>query len=142
MNNHWGTNYRAYQEGPVVFRFVVRPHRGPGSDAEASRFATGVSQPLVAVPGRGKAPDATPLLQVEPAEVIVSGLKPSDDGKAIIIRLLGATDKPIAARLNWTRRAPQRLWMSDTSERPKTEVGGEVRVPAWGVVTLRAELPQ
>ena len=54
MNNHWGTNYRAYQEGPVVFRFVLRPHRGPCSDAEASRFATDFSQPLVAVPGRGK----------------------------------------------------------------------------------------
>ena len=28
MNNHWHTNYRAYQEGPVQFRFVLRPHRG------------------------------------------------------------------------------------------------------------------
>ena len=82
MNNHWGTNYRAYQEGPVVFRFVIRPHSGPCSDAEASRFATNFSQPLVAVPGRGQAPDGTSLLCVEPADVIVSGLKPSDDGKA------------------------------------------------------------
>ena len=56
MNNHWGTNYRAYQEGPVVFRFILRPHTGRGSDAEASRFATEFSQPLVAVPGRGRAP--------------------------------------------------------------------------------------
>ncbi len=142
MNNHWGTNYRAYQEGPVVFRFVLRPHRGPCSDAEASRFATDFSQPLVAVPGRGNAPDGTSLLRVEPADVIVSGLKPSDDGKALIVRLLCATDKPVNARLNWPRAVPQRLWISDTSEQPIREVRGDVLVPAWGMVTLRADLPQ
>lgn len=142
MNNHWGTNYRAYQEGPVVFRFVIRPHRGPCSDAEASRFATNFSQPLVAVPARGRTPSATPLLRVEPADVSVSGLKPSDDGKAIIVRLLGTTDKPTTAKLTWSPPAPQRLWISDTSEKSRREIVGDVPVPAWGVVTLRAELPQ
>ena len=142
MNNHWHTNYRAYQEGPVVFRFVLRPHRGPGNAAEASRFATSFSQPLVAVPGRGKAPNATPLLRVEPAEVLVSGLKPSDDGKALIVRLLGTSEQPLRARLTWSQPAPKRLWSSDTSERPGQEIVGDVPVPAWGVTTLRAELPQ
>lgn len=139
MNNHWHTNYRAYQEGPVVFRFVLRPHRGRCADAEASRFATGLSQALVAVPGRGKAPSPTPLLRVEPADVLVTGLKPTDDGKAIIVRLLGASDKPASARLTWPRGAPKRLCQSDTSERPRGEIAGDVQVPAWGVVTLRAE---
>jgi alpha-mannosidase len=142
MNNHWGTNYRAYQEGPVVFRFVLRPHRGPCSDGEASRLAIGLSQPLVAVPGRGPAPRAMPLLRVEPADVIVGGLKPSDDGRAIIVRLLGAGDKTTSARLTWSRPAPKRLWLSDTSERPRQEVAGDVQVPAWGIVTLRAERPE
>lgn len=141
MNNHWGTNYRAYQEGPVVFRFVLRPHRGPADDAEASRFATGFSQPLVAVPGRGAAPRETSLLRVEPASVIVTGLKPSDDGRALIIRLLGASREAAAARLTWPGLAPKRLWLSDTSERPRREISGDVRVPSWGLVTLRAELP-
>ena len=27
MNNHWGTNYRAYQDGPTIFRYVLHPHR-------------------------------------------------------------------------------------------------------------------
>ena len=38
---------------------VLRPHRGPLSQADASRLATGLSQPLVVVPGRGAAPRAT-----------------------------------------------------------------------------------
>ncbi|HWQ93031.1 MAG TPA: hypothetical protein VN673_15245, partial [Clostridia bacterium] len=35
MNNHWGTNYRAYQDEPTVFRFILRPHRGQTDPAEA-----------------------------------------------------------------------------------------------------------
>ena len=142
MNNHWHTNYRAYQEGPVQFRFVVRPHRGPCGDAEASRFAIGFSQPLVAVPGRGKAPIGTARLRIEPDDVIVTGLKPSDDGTAIIVRLLGVGGKPARAKLDWAPPAPVRLWLSDTSERPRREVVGDVEVPPWGLVTLRADLPQ
>lgn len=141
MNNHWGTNYRAYQEGPVVFRFVLRPHRGTTA-AAASRFATGFSQPPVAVPGRGVPPRATPLVRVEPVDVLVSGLKPSDDGAAIIVRLFNAGDEPANAKLLWSAPAPKRVWLSDTSERPLRELAGDLPIPARGLVTLRAELPE
>jgi len=139
MNNHWGTNYRAYQDGPTRFRFVLRPHRGPASDAENSRFATGFSQPLVAVPGRGAAPNATPLLRVEPASVLVTALKPSDDGKALIVRLFGAGNEAANAKLQWSKLAPKRLWLSDTSEKPLRKLSGDIPVPASGVVAVRAE---
>ena len=142
MNNHWHTNYRAYQEGPVQFRFVLRPHRGRAGDAENSRFATGFSQPLVAVPGRGPAPRETPLLRVEPADVLVTAFKPSDDGRAWIIRLFGGGANPAIAKLEWSKPAPVRLWLSDTSEKPLQRLTGDVPVPMWGVVTLRAELPR
>ena len=142
MNNHWHTNYRAYQEGPVQFRFVLRPHRGRGADAENSRFATGFSQPLVATPARGRAPSPTPLLRVEPDDVFVTALKPSDDGKAWIVRLFGANGTPANAKLTWPKPAPKRVWLSDTSEKPLQELTGDIPVPAWGVVTVRAELPK
>ncbi len=137
---------RASGRGNPVFK-VPSTHTnscgdGPCNDAESSRFATNFSQPLVAVPGRGQAPDGASLLCVEPSDVIVSGLKPSDDGKALVVRLLSATDRPLRARLSWPRTVPQRLWLSDTSEQPIREVLGDVPVPAWGVVTLRADLPQ
>lgn len=142
MNNHWHTNYRAYQEGPVVFRFVLRPHRGSTDDAEASRFATAFSQPLVSVPARGPAPSTTPLLRVEPADVLVSGLKPSDDGKAWIVRLFGSGPNAASAKLTWPQGNPKRIWLSDTSEKPIHKISGEIAVPAKGLVTLRAELPR
>ncbi|MCA9167490.1 MAG: hypothetical protein KDB23_07465, partial [Planctomycetales bacterium] len=69
MNNHWGTNYRAYQEGPTIFRFVARPHHG-ASVAECTRFATNFSQPLVAFPGHGPAPSTTPRVQLDSDDVV------------------------------------------------------------------------
>lgn len=141
MNNHWGTNYRAYQEGPVMFRFVLRPHRGTTA-AAASRFATTFSQPLVAVPARGRVPSSAPLLRVEPADILVTALKPSDDGRALIVRLFGASATTNRASLRWTQPRPPVLWLSDTSERRISRITGDVTVPAWSVVTVRAELPE
>ena len=141
MNNHWHTNYRAYQEGPVVFRFILRPHLGARDIAESSRFAVGFGQPLVVVPGRGPAPRSTPLLRVEPADVIISSVKPSDDGKALIIRLFNAGEKTASAKLAWSQ-TPSTLCFSDTSEQPRQPVTGDVPTPAMGLVTLRAEFPR
>ncbi|MEN6428353.1 MAG: polysaccharide lyase family protein [Phycisphaerales bacterium] len=139
MNNHWGTNYRAYQEGPTVFRFVLQPHRRRDV-AQASRLATGFSQPLLAVQSQGAKPPGKPLLAVEPEEVIVTALKPSDDGRALIVRLFDASGKTRSARLKWTGVRPLAVFLSDTSERAGERIGNRVQVPASGLVSLRAEL--
>ncbi len=137
MNNHWGTNYRAYQEGPVRFRFLLRPHRKQ-SPAAASRFATDFSQPLLYTSAQGNAAAAVSLLRVDSSEVNVISLKPSDDGQAFIVRLFGAAGKNTQVKLAWSK--PAQVWMSDTSEKPLQKVDGALAVPAWGVVTLRAVL--
>jgi alpha-mannosidase len=140
MNNHWGTNYRSYQEGPVTFRFLLRPH-GRYDPAENTRFAIAASQPLVVVPTGAVAGPTTPRLRVEPSDVVVTGFKPSDDGRALIVRLYGASDRTRRARLTWSEPQPTSLAVSDLSERPLRSLRGSVEVPAHGVVTLRAELP-
>jgi alpha-mannosidase len=140
MNNHWGTNYRAYQEGPTVFRFILRPH-GRRDPAEAARFATGFSYPLLATAARGEKFGGGPLLTVEPEDVLVTALKPSDDGKALIVRLFGASAEAKSVRLNWGAVHPRAVFLSDTSERADRRVDGPIEVPAWGLVTVRAELP-
>lgn len=139
MNNHWGTNYRAYQEGPTVFRFVLRPH-GRRDVGEASRFATGLSYPLLAAPAQGDKPAGTPLLSVTPQDVIVTALKPSDDGKALIVRLFGTAAQTQSAVLRWGNVQPKAVFLSDTSERPGRQAGERIEVPPSGLVTLRAEL--
>jgi alpha-mannosidase len=138
MNNHWGTNYRAYQEGLTVFRFILRPFRQTTPD-EATRFATGFSQPLLAIAASGNKTRLLPALIVEPAGVIVTGFKPSDDGKAVIARLFGASGKDCEARLTSAVPGPMNIYLSDTGERPLEKAGSSIHIPAWGLVTLRLE---
>ena len=40
MNNHWHTNYKADQEGPTVFRYVILPHTGLYQRLSRSRVIT------------------------------------------------------------------------------------------------------
>ena len=137
MNNHWSTNYRAYQEGPVVFRYILKPHRQFESDA-ATRFAIGMSQPLIAGPASGK-PTSRSRIIVEPNGVVILSLKPSDDGKGLLVRLFAASGKTEKARLKWATPAPRAVWMSNTGEQPLKQITGEIEVPAFDVVTVRAE---
>jgi hypothetical protein len=47
LNNYWHTNYKADQQGPLRFRFILRPHGAepPGR----SRLSRDLEQPLAAV---------------------------------------------------------------------------------------------
>jgi alpha-mannosidase len=48
MNNYWHTNFKADQEGPVTFRYAIRPH-GPWR-AEDARLGEEVRRPLLVRP--------------------------------------------------------------------------------------------
>jgi alpha-mannosidase len=141
MNNYWHTNYRDSQEGPTTFRYVLKPHAGGFDGAAAARFGIECSQPLIPIPVAPDAPARPSLLRVEPAGVIVATLKPSEDRKAIIVRLFGASGKAEKATLTWGEPAPKGVWLSNLAEDPLEKATGPVDVPAWGLVTLRAELP-
>ena len=130
-------NYRAEQEGPTVFRYAIRPHQRFAAE-DAARFGVACSQPLIAIPASGPTPEK-PRLALSSDKVVVTAFKPSDDGNAWIIRLFGASGQPQRVKLAWTKPAPQQLWLSDTSEKPREKTGPAFEVPAWGIVTLRAE---
>ncbi|MBN2508038.1 MAG: hypothetical protein JXQ71_15230 [Verrucomicrobia bacterium] len=143
MNNHWHTNYRAEQEGPTVFRYFIFPHRSGYSRARATRCAATCTQPLLVLPARGDLP--TPPLAVDgrhgPAGLQITAFKPSDDGKARIVRILNLADRADLAELAWAGPQPKAVFLSDASEQPRTRVEGPVDVPPQSIVTLRAELP-
>ncbi|GGH08726.1 glycoside hydrolase family 38 C-terminal domain-containing protein [Silvibacterium dinghuense] len=139
MNNHWGTNYRAYQQGPVTFRYALRPHRG-NSAAEKQEFATGLTQPLVAAPATNAEDVREPLLRISPADVVVQSLMPSEDGKAWIVRLFGASGEAREVMLNWSARAKAgKTWISNLAEEAIAPANGVITVAGWQLVTVRVE---
>jgi len=140
MNNHWGTNYRAWQEGPVTFRYALRPHRG-ADFAEASRFATGLSQPLVLLATTVASPIHEPLLRIEPANILIQELKPSDDGKAWIVRLFNASGKAANVRMTWSQRAlVGNTTRSNLAEQSLEALSSEFSMVASELVTVRTML--
>ena len=88
----------------------------------------------------GNESPGTTLLRVEPPGIITLALKPSADGKALIVRLFGASGKAESAKLVWANK-PKQIWLSDTSEQPIERATDNIEIPAWGVLTLRAEMP-
>jgi hypothetical protein len=137
MNNHWHTNYRADQEGPAVFRYAIRGHKAFAPD-DAARFGTACSQPLIAVRASGQLRN-NPFVRPSSDAVLIPTLKRTDDGRGWLVRLFGASGKKEKVHLVWASPAPHQLWLSDTSEQPRSPIHGSVEVPGWGIVTLRAE---
>jgi len=136
INNHWETNYRAYQEGIITFRYALRPH-GLFSPSEATRFATGLTQPLVVTKALDKE-HSLPLLTVSAKDVIVQALKPSEDGKAWIVTLFNVSGNEAHTSLQWSAQTGA-MHYSNTTEQPMASIQGDITIAPWDVVTVRAE---
>ncbi|MGB2806820.1 MAG: glycosyl hydrolase-related protein, partial [Sedimentisphaerales bacterium] len=141
MNNYWETNYKAGQEGPTTFRYSIMPHRRFDS-GKASKFAIEQSQPLVAVPVDGKVPVQRSILSVEPTSVIVTAFKPSEDGRAWIVRLFNTDNRPVRAKIMWGKHAPKNVWLSNFAEEQVSRVTEPINMAGYEIVTLRVKLPE
>ena len=141
MNNYWETNYKASQEGFIMFRYSILPHK-QFDPAAAARFGIEQSQPLVVVPVDESTPARGSLFRVEPEGVLVSSLKPSEDRRAWMVRLFNSSDVPAKATLSWTDPVPKRVSMSSPFEEEGPELSGRIDLAGYGIVTLRAELPE
>lgn len=140
MTNAWNANYPADQGGVTTFRYSIQPH-GHFDSAVAEKFGVERSQPLIVVPVDKNAPIQKSLLHIEPPGVIVSALKPSEDGKAWIIRLYNISGRSEKVTLTWDKPEPKTVWLSNFNEEPVSEITGPIDMAAYEFVTIRASLP-
>jgi len=139
MNNYWETNYKAGQQGPTTFRYSIMPHRRFAS-GKASKFAIEQSQPLIVVPVDKKTPSRKSVLTVDSSNVIVTAFKPSEDGKAWIVRLFNAGERPASAKINWGKAVPKIIWLSNFAEEQVSRVTIPIGMAGYEIVTLRVPL--
>ncbi len=137
-NNYWHTNYRADQDGEVILRYAIRPHRGFDA-ARSKRFGEEMGQPLLARPAAGGGPVAGPLFEVRPEAVIVSSVRPSADGKALIARLYNASNEPQSVVLGWGAFQPGRVYLSSPFEEKGRPAPAIIDFPPFGLLSLRTE---
>jgi len=137
MNNYWHTNYKADQEGIVSFRYSIVPHN-QYDDGRAEEIGIEASQPLLVVPANDRRRARGSLLSVEPASVVVSSLKPSNDRKGFIVRLFNAGDDSTGAVIRW-HAGKVRIYRSDVAEERGNQIHWPLLLPRYGVATLRIE---
>jgi len=140
QNNHWFTNYKADQPGVTTFRYVLRVHEGGYSAAESARLGVETSRPLMVGPALGNTVPGTSFLSVSAPDVLVETLKLSEDGRAWIVRLFGVGGVDRSVNLRWGGTKPRALSLTDLTEQPGRKLGRRVQVPAYGIVSLRAEM--
>ena len=103
------------------------------------RFGLESTEPLIVAAASG-AILRDSLVRLEPAGVQIAALKPSRDGKALILRLFNVTGTDARATLSWPKNAPKAISFSDLSERAGEAVNGPIPVAANDMVTVRAEM--
>ncbi len=137
-NNYWHTNYKADQEGWVTLRYAVRPH-GTFDAPEAKRFGLELSRPLVAAPADSSSRPLAPLFRIEPPDVIVTSLRPSEDEGALMIRLYNASAQKRSVKLTWEAFRPAAVYHSSPFENKKKEIAFPLDLPPFGILTVRAD---
>jgi len=114
MNNYWHTNFKADQAGMMVFHYFLFPHDAFDA-ALAVKQGIERNQPLIIA----RASDSEPIpsfFTIRNKNVILSTMKPTDDGKGIILRLYNASTQSQSPDIQWGRFQPQQIFWSNGNE--------------------------
>ena len=138
MNNYWETNYKAVQEGDIVFRYSIEPYTGMYSPVRSARFGIDRCRPLLVIPANpnGTKP-AGSLVTVDNPNVLISSIRPSRDRRATMIRLFAAGGEPSTVVL--TSRDGWKFYRSSADQKRGEPVSGPIRMSAFEILLLRAE---
>jgi hypothetical protein len=91
-SNYWHTNFRGSQDGVIRLRYRLAAHAGGFDPVGSWRLGEEAANDAVVRELRPRESGALPgqtasLLQVEPAHVVLTAVKPSEDGDGLILRL-------------------------------------------------------
>ncbi len=108
--------------GRQAFEYALVPHSGDWR--AAFREAHAFNAPLrgvVVEPGPGRLPAEAAFLQVEPDDLVVTAIKPAEEGDALLVRCCNLGPEPVAARLRLLRR-PGAARLARLDETPLEEL--------------------
>ena len=136
FNNYWHTNYKAYQQGPLTYRFVLRAHAG--HDALAlRRFSDEQDHPLLVFAVDPAAPETQAPFTLSGDAVTVPSLRVTDGGAALVARLFNPSPKPATVTLRPAAQGARVSMM--TGDKAQAVPDGRIVIPALGTRTVRIE---
>jgi alpha-mannosidase len=138
--------------GPQHFEYALYPHAGRWQDADTVHIGYEFNNPLVAeqVPAHdGTLPLEKSFAGTDAPNVILSAMKRSEDGKALIVRLYEDAGKQTHTTVHLpVKQGPiaeaNLMEAVDSSAKPLTLNDGavEIDIAPWEIKTLRIEVPQ
>ncbi|NWG21715.1 MAG: hypothetical protein HXY39_15520 [Chloroflexi bacterium] len=143
---HAGPPYatpEAQCHGAYTFHYALAPHGADRRLAECQAHAFAAPLRTIATGAHpGTLLPALSFVRLEPAELVLSTIKPAEDGRGIIVRAWNSSDRDVAASVTfWT--APDATWRCNLAERdlaPAEQDGNTIRFGARSreIVTFRA----
>ena len=133
MNNYWGTNYKASQEGKVTFRYTIHPH-GMYVPSDAEKLAAQESEPLVVVAAGEKKNEIKPPFTIKDNGIVVISLVAQQDG--YLVNLFNAAGGPADLDIEWNKK-PSEVFFSDFDGKPVSGFVNGTVLPAWAIRTIR-----
>jgi hypothetical protein len=92
-----------YEGGTYEFHYALTSARGGFRAADALRFGWGFQRGFQVAPvtnSHGSLPPSHSYLRIDPGNVLVSALKPADDGRGLIVRLWNPGDQVVMAKVS------------------------------------------
>jgi alpha-mannosidase len=135
--------------GTHTFRYALFPHasNGTASDDECNRVSEQFHLPLLAVRRKnsGELPTEGSFLSLVPDSLVLSALKQSGDGEAMIVRVYNPGSSEVAGEIRFAQSVEKasfsRLDETEGAAAPITDGRTiPVRVPPSGIITLRVKV--
>ena len=153
LNNYWHTNFPRVQSGDFIFRYVLTSG-AELTPAALSRLGREALTPLEIgqltasdkVGPRGSLPASeASFLSVAGDGVEIETLKPAEDGRGYVLRLLETSGRAHSVHIGSRLFEVERVWEANAVEDDRREIpvgkdGAEIGLPASGIVTLRMSL--
>ncbi len=138
MNNYWGTNYKAEQEGITKFSYSLYPHlRHDLSESEIKSIEE--SQPLVAAPVKKDSKQYPSLFRLSSDKIIITSIKPNRDRKGIIVRLFNTSAQPAKTSFKWGAFKASKIYLTGPDEKRLNPVSNNIEMLSNDIITLKLE---
>jgi hypothetical protein len=139
MNNYWHTNYKADQEGEVVFHYSLFPHNEFDA-AEAAKRGIESNQPLLVSSSINNSSELKSLFTIENKNVLLSTIKPSVDKKGFVLRLYNASYQSQKPEIKWGRLQPKEIYWSNANAEKIKIFNADESWPPFAFKTLYLQL--